>query len=203
LEAIVIINLRGTSGSGKSHIVREIMASVGGKDAFVRIKEDGRKQPLGYLSPPYTSWAPQNGNIHSGQLFIPGHYETACGGCDTIHGNDRIFELVRMAAGEGHDVLFEGLILSVEFNRTLALWTDRFPLKVMAVNIPLDQCLESIMTRRRIKNPDAKDVNPYNTTNKHKQTIRSMERLQQAGVDTFIGDRAQVLAKVKEVLHVS
>lgn len=196
----MIVNLRGTSGSGKSYIVREIMAALGGKEQFARLKEEGRKQPIGYYRC-YDAVALALRGDKSG-LFIPGHYETACGGCDTIHGNDKIFDLVRRAAADSQDVLFEGLILSVEVTRTVALITDGLPLKVMAVDIPLEECVESIMIRRRVKNPDAPQLNPYNTTNKWKQTKRAMERLAQAGVDTFTGDRDQVLAATKEALGV-
>ena len=189
----MLINIRGTSGSGKSHIIRQVMEAYGGKDSFIRQKLEGRKQPLAYFK--------TNDETHR-FLYIPGHYETACGGCDTIHGNDTIFDLVRKAHGNGYDVLFEGLILSVEFNRTLLLAQECAPVRVFAINIPLEECLASINFRRQLKNPDAPDVNPVNSKNKWQQTQRAMERLKLAGVDARMGNREEVLAWTKESLRV-
>ncbi len=188
----MIVNLRGTSGSGKSYIVRQIMDVYGGQDNFERFHIDGRKQPIGYLSPS------KNGK----QLYVPGHYETACGGCDTIHGNDTIFNYVRGAHTLGYNVLFEGLLITVEYNRTVKLQTDGFPLRVFAVNISLQECLDSILIRRRVKNPDALPVPPKNTTAKHKQSLRTVERLLEVGIDCRKGNREEVLQWTKEAFGV-
>lgn len=189
----MIVNLRGTSGSGKSHTLREIMKLYGGKDEFEPWFKSGRKQPLYYIS----NRPGPNGR----KLFIPGHYETACGGCDTIsHGSDAIFEIIRKGNSQGHDVLFEGLLITVEYNRTLAMHTDGLPLAVHTINIPLQECLDSILTRRRIKNPDAEPVNPKNTTAKHRQAWQTHARLSKVGVTCRMGDRAEVLAWTKEAL---
>lgn len=93
----MIINIRGTSGSGKSHLVRSVMDLYGLRTKFF---VENRKQPIGYTAHRRTSGR---------NLSVLGHYETACGGCDTIPSLDQIFSRAMKAHGE-HDVLFEGLI---------------------------------------------------------------------------------------------
>lgn len=189
----MIINIRGTSGSGKTHLVREVMSRYQGSK--MRVREDGRKQPIGYL-------LQRPGEIKG--LAVIGHYETVCGGCDTIAKMERIFELVRFSASHGHDVIFEGLLISADVNRhvTLYEWArgEDIPMEVVALTTPLQLCLDSVNARRRAKNPDKPDVNPKNTESKHRGVAKSLERLRAAGVPVFEGDRDEALTHIVEVL---
>lgn len=186
----MIINIRGTSGSGKSYIVREVMRRVHG--AKFAIKVPGRRQPLLYR---FGFSAPRGAPPHT-YLSIIGHYETACGGCDTIHSLDRIYELVREEHGCGNHVLYEGLLLSAEVNRPVALHDAGYPLLVIGLDVPLQECIDSINARRRAKDPDKPPVNPKNTEAKWKQTRRAMQRLEEAGVRTEWHGRAGALVRV-------
>lgn len=175
----MIVCIRGTSGSGKSHLVREVAKRVGpGTPHYV----EGRRRPL------FTT--------HDGgrrRLSILGHYETACGGCDTIPSYDETFALVRERHELGDDVLFEGLLLTPEFSRTAALVKDGFPLVLLFLDVPIELALESVNARRRAKDPGKADVNPANTVSKHKQAKRAAERLREAGADVRILGRSEAL----------
>src|SRR5678815_803 len=100
----MIVNIRGTSGSGKSHIVHGILKQGHPIPQF----KDGRKRPMGYVLEPE-------------RLFVVGSYETPCGGCDTIMSQDEIYDLIRDWARQGYNVLYEGLFASVEVRRTILL----------------------------------------------------------------------------------
>jgi len=183
----MIVNIRGTSGSGKSHIIRQVMDRYGGKDSFEPVMLEGRKKPFGYYST-------------SGGLFIPGHYESQCGGCDTIHGQDTIFNLVRSWAERGANVLFEGLLVSEEVRRTVELSKSFSELRVLAIDHPIEECLAAINGRRLLRNPEAAPVNPANTTNRVRVISRAMSRLTKAGLPAQWGTRGQVLCWTKEFL---
>lgn len=189
----MIINIRGTSGSGKSTLVRRVMELYGGPKVVYR--EEGRKQPIGYA-------------LHRAQgvpgrpLGLIGHYETACGGCDTVPKMDRIFELVREAHANGMDVLFEGLLISADFNRTYALHADGLPLLVVGLDVPLDVCLDSVNQRRWAKNPNKPPVNPKNTESKWKGTKNTMKKLQEHGVDARWADREGAFKIIRGALDV-
>lgn len=145
-----------------------------------RVKIEGRKQPIGYIL---------TKAMHK-PLALVGHYETACGGCDTIANMDDIYARVRAAATAGMDVLFEGLLISADANRIIALRDDislLTPVRVIALDTPLELCLQSV-NARRLADAEAKgkpykgDVNPKNTTSKFSGVKSSMRRIEAAGV---------------------
>lgn len=193
----MIINIRGTSGSGKSHLVRLIMARYHQR---IRIMEDGRKQPIMYL-------LNRNEETVGKPLIVIGHYESDCGGCDTISKMDKIFDLVRQAHKQKADVIFEGLLISADVNRVGALHEESLPLTVMAIDLPIDECLSSVNGRRRAKAERTSkeykgDVNPKNTISKHKGVQQSMKRLRNRGVDTRWGTRDEVFEMLKRELDI-
>ena len=178
-----IINIRGTSGSGKSTIARMVMEhpSYGPREAHYI---EGRKRPL------YYTLAGQR------PLAVLGHYETACGGCDTIPKMDTIFQLARELHDSGHDVLMEGLLMAADVQRHAALAQEGYPLLVVALDEPLDVCLASVNNRRHARNPDLPPVNPKNTTSKHRGVMLSVGRLKDAGVRVVVSDREGALSRV-------
>jgi hypothetical protein len=182
-----IINIRGTSGSGKSTLVRAVMDCY---PECTAIFMPGRKRPLCYkLSAPGKK-----------PLFVIGHYETACGGTDTIStGTTGIFDMVRHHAQEG-DVLFEGLLIGVEVSRTAKL-PEVGETHVIALTTPIDVCVDSINLRRKARGVET-PVDPENTRGKYGQVTRTMVRLQNEapGVVRYSLSREEALAKVKELL---
>jgi hypothetical protein len=207
----MIINIRGTSGSGKSTLVRRVRDLY---DSCVRVKEDGRKQPIGYIL----------GRADGGKaLALIGHYETDCGGCDTITSMDTIYAKVREAHHHGMDVLYEGLLISADANRAVALHSDGFHPLVIALDTPLDVCLESV-NRRRLEAHERRllaigaenieraaagrklilvpafkgEVNPKNTQSKFSGVKSSMKRLEAAGVNTVWLSRDGAFERIKQ-----
>ncbi len=188
----MIINLRGTSGSGKSTIIRKVMELYDYRFPFRKTGEK-RRQPLGY----YLSMA----SVDHRRLMIPGHYATACGGCDTISGYDRTFEMIKQAHGLGMHVLFEGLLLSGDVKRIMGIRQYTSDLRVIALDTSLEVCLASVNERRRVKKPDADDVNPKTTTSKYKGVQSAMRKFQAAGMDVHWADRDYAFGLIREWLQ--
>lgn len=187
----MIINIRGTSGSGKSTLIRSIMEHYEEKEPhFIK----GRKRPLYYL---LTSPSSRK------RLAVIGHYESPCGGCDTITSQDDIFQLVRDHHAAGHDVIFEGLLIGAEFNRTKAL-CDAHPGHVHIINLttPLEDCVAGVQARRTARG-DERPLNPKNTESKFKQVKRLKQRFEEAGIKVREGDRDEALALVEQILEIS
>lgn len=137
----MIINIRGPGGAGKSTLVRRVM-ELGNK--VFTAHEDGRKQPLGYLYQFNSTSA-----ALPVRVAIPGHYESRCGGCDTIPEYDKLYSLVAKSSISNH-VLYEGLLISEDVPRTLGLCETVAPtqIHVIALDTPLELCLDSINLRR-------------------------------------------------------
>ena len=182
-----VINIRGTSGSGKSTLIRRLVELYAEKTP---VHVEGRRQPLFYeLRDP-----------NRPPLSLLGHYETACGGCDTIPSMDRIYDLVRERLGAGDSVLYEGLLISAEVNRAVALHTDGFDLTVVHLQPPLELCVDSVNQRRWAKTPDKPGVNPKNTEAKFKQTIATCKKLAAQGITVIEADRDGAFDAIQELL---
>lgn len=166
----MIINLRGTNGSGKSTVVTRIMEKYG---VSVPIFINGRKRPLGYIVSPRGSL----GQFPS--LYIPGHYETVCGGCDTLKTVDQVYNLVNKASSQGLHVLYEGIMVGDDVKRAVTL-SKITELHVILLITPI----------AHLDNFEPSD--PKNTIN----------RLQSAGVKVHRLDRESAFLKCRELLGI-
>lgn len=186
----VIINPRGTSGAGKTELTRRIMAIYGwGRDGHVEpVYRDGRRRPICYrLRHP----------LGGRPLAVLGHYEATSGGCDTIGGTDEVFRLAGDYASTGHDVLFEGLLVSREYRRSAALAASH-GLRVLHLSTPLDRCVRNVIARRRAR----RDIRPLiskNTATEHMRVGDACGRLRwYADVQVLSFDEA--LLRAQELL---
>lgn len=144
-----ILNPRGTSGSGKTELVRRILADYGWSrdcteclNAIEPIYRTGRSLPFAYrLRHPG----------HGRPLVVVGHYQRTSGGCDTIRARDGgLPEILRIAgdrASRGHDVLIEGLRLSSEVPLSARLAADH-GLHILLLSTPLEQCARHLASAR-------------------------------------------------------
>lgn len=184
----MIINIRGTSGSGKSTIIRSVMSLF---PLVTQTRMDGRRQPTGY-------WLGSEADPRV--VFIPGHYETACGGCDTLPSYEVIFDMVRAAALTGRHVIFEGLLVSEETKRTLALQEEVAPVLVVHLDTPVEKCLSSIVERRMAKGDD-RPLKPDNTVNRVRTVQRCCDWLAERGVGVEKLNREAALTRILEIVH--
>jgi hypothetical protein len=133
-------------------------------------------------------------------LYVPGHYETPCGGCDTIAKPDTVYGLVRQAVEAGHDVLFEGVIVQDDVRRCVELHHD-FPGAVLVIflDVDVDQCIASVKARRNERGDD-RPFDSSNTTKRAAKMPRMAQRLQDAGIEVRHADRANALDTVLRLL---
>lgn len=180
-----IIQLRGTSGAGKSTIVKSLIELATWKTPHFVEK---RKQPL-YYDLTFATGA---------KLVVLGHYEIACGGCDTISGFDLIFNMVRQHADESN-VLFEGVLLNDDYLRTKALGS----VDVIFLNTTLEECLASVNARRATRGV-TEPVNPKNTTGRYNRCLKTFKKFQTDAplARAYSLNRADALTKVKELLAI-
>ena len=192
----MIINIRGTSGSGKSTLMRSVMDHYASR---VPVHVAGRKRPLYYKL-----WQGHGCNdLSAPDLIVLGHYDTACGGCDTIPTTDMTYDLVLEAHYMlGAHVLYEGLLISSDAQRTIDLMHNvgQSQLLVVELATTLEECLASVNARRAARDAELPPVDPKNTTAKWKGVQSSGAKLRDAGVPYEVLDRDAALARVLEVL---
>lgn len=190
-----VVNIRGTSGSGKSTVARGLIANKGGERRDVTRLIGGRERFMG-------SWV--------GDTFFVGKYATDCGGCDGLSWKgsaDDICDIVFEQHLLGHVVLEGLLVSSWGTGRLLDLWERcEKRLHVIMLTTPLEVCLESVNKRRREKalslgKPDPGPVNPENTTSKYHGSLKGAQNLQARGMTTIeYLDRDAALARALELL---
>ena len=184
----MIINIRGTHGSGKSTVVRALIdmsqreptdVNKNGRPNNYRLKVPGVKRPV----------------------FVIGPYETACGGCDAIQPYDLIWPRVIEFAKKGH-VVFEGALVSSGVGNIGRELSKRRNASVLFMDTPVDECIRRITKRRKARGEE-RPVNPKNTELKYRTCMASVCKFQELGVRTeMLSHRGSfALNRVLEVLR--
>ena len=143
----LVVNLRGTSGAGKTALARRLMEEYGAvpaRGSAAPLMRRGRTRPIGWALPHLAGGRP---------LAVLGDYGGATrGGCDTIPLRDggmaEAFRLADELARAGHDVLLEGLALSADVRGTAALAAGH-RVHVLCLATPLEECVRNVVRRRR------------------------------------------------------
>ncbi len=140
-----ILSIRGTNGSGKSSLVRQLMEYLGTSDPF---SFDGK--PAGYR------FTRPDGQ----RIFVLGKYTTACGGLDSSFSYkgaaDNVILCLDSLAEKGH-VVCEGVVAmsSYGFGRLSNFANDQ---KAKGNNVifarldtPADLCVQRVHARRKAR----------------------------------------------------
>lgn len=156
-----VIQIRGTSGSGKTWVMRGVMKEL----ARLLIERtsvytEGRKKPEYY----------KYGCGH----YVCGHYESTCGGCDNIGSAAKVYELYQkiFALDSRAIILSEGLLLSED-----SKWTQQLDdVKIVYLATDIEKCIEQIKARREAAGND-KPLNENNTRQRIRAIQSSKEKL--------------------------
>lgn len=142
----LIVNPRGIAGSGKTELVRRVLAACG-QPAGLPEAHGADRDPrrLLHLLPHPAGGQP---------LALVGAYRgrRAGSGCDGVRQRDgglaAALRLAGQAAAAGHDVLLEGLALSWEYRLSAALARDH-RLHVIRLATPREASVGNLLARRR------------------------------------------------------
>lgn len=186
----MIINIAGTSGSGKSHLMRTFLAWV--KEHRGKVEEEfgeGRGAPIGY----------QIGLPKLRPIYVVGSYRTPTGGCDTMHDVQELFSAVREKYEAGFNILYEGLfVMNMTRGPQLAADVGR-DFCVLHLTTPLATCMASINSRRAERGKGVLE-NKENTVSNYKRANSYTARMRDAGARVFKVSRDEGLDKILELL---
>lgn len=129
----MIINLRGTNGSGKSTVAR---AFPGEEIALVAFETK-----VGKLRHVIGTYSREH------DLLVVGSYRTECGGCDGIPTQDLVCTAVTEAVDLAKHVLFEGVIVSTIYERYQKLSLRLRGMTWAYLDTPIELCLARIAAR--------------------------------------------------------
>jgi hypothetical protein len=180
----MIVDIRGTNGSGKSFIGHNLRAKY--KNMQIRNPlVDSVGSIEGYEFPDL-------------KLFMLGPYESVSGGCDGIRTQNDICRIIERRA-PNWNLFIEGLLVSHTFTR----WNNmalRFPgWKFFFLNTPLDICIQRTQARRDAKGT-TKPFDPTHLTNDWYSCKRVRTKMLAAGRDITDLDHTRSFEIVEEVL---
>lgn len=148
----MIINLRGTHGSGKSTVVRSIIDRYKGLPLH-----DVKGKIEGYcMQSPY------------GGIMVVGPYNTPCGGCDRIQPYADIWPRVEDYIKRAEHVIFEGALVSTSYG-TIGKFSEAYGDQFVfaCLDTPVELCLDRVRARREERG-NTKPLNPDQTVTKHR-----------------------------------
>lgn len=140
----MILDIRGTHGSGKTTVIRNLLADQPCDNEPIL---DGHSH-LGYRLKRY-------------KASILGKYETACGGCDGIKTAEEVGRRVRLFASEYSHVLLEGILVAHTFQRYSDLANELGNYTFLFLDTPLETCIQRVQDRRK-EAGNSKPLNPKN-----------------------------------------
>ncbi len=161
----IICNIRGTTGSGKTTAVKQLIKYLQG---VPMLNEKGK------------IWAYNLQN----RIYVLGRYETPTGGCDCIRTQDEICAGIRKLSAFGN-VVFEGFLISGLYARYRELEDDLKSTHhwIWAyLDTPLQKCIERTIKRRAARG-NTKQFNPTNLEEKFRAVITTRAKLEQEGRD--------------------
>lgn len=174
----MIISVRGTHGSGKTTVVRQVIDHYDNKDFIMK---EGRRRPFGYLL-----------TRGENRLAVPGHYETPCGGCDSIPAVEDMYDFVYRHASSGANVILEGILAQHYALKKFLTFSD-FDLKVIVLNTPLEQCIADTLNRRGETTPERAAKITETVTREFKNVESGARRLRANNVDVRHLNRSEAL----------
>lgn len=197
---MLIINVRGTNGSGKSTVAHTLLKEYGFDP--LKVNQPETQTPMidlvHYADPKTGRHKIVEGHVIKPlKLILVGSYRTQCGGADGIPTQNLIKEAVAKAASMNHHVLFEGVIISTLFSGYRELS------KVMRgaghaynwvyLGTPLEECLSRIQARN-----GGKPIKVDLVKDKIKAIESTRRKAVQAGETVYtIADSADVARLVK------
>lgn len=186
----VIVNIRGTSGSGKSTIAFEFLKrfpneALTGKDGKIKgYRVNTAEAGLDY------------------DVFILGKYTTVCGGLDACPTQAEAGDLAVKAYEQGGHVLAEGLLASAAGPK--GAFTDAIYQTGAAIfailDTPLQVCLDRVRARRAAKGNN-KPFNEKNTRDKWTQVHSTAKALHKLGYDVRAIDHTRAFEDVLQIFR--
>lgn len=176
----MIIDIRGTNGSGKSYPIHELLRRYPSEVWNLHLKEVAGEDV-------------EHTVVEELSLAIIGSYRTQCGGADGVTKQDAITAAIKHLHPIYKTVIVEGSIVASVYSRWEQLARELNDDYVFwFLDTPVDECVQSVMDRRLAKG-NTKAFKPEQTLMpRHEAIQRLKDRLITAGrrVGTF--DRGSI-----------
>lgn len=205
----MIINIRGTNGSGKTHLARQLIGADAHPVDLVWYDAPTKKVPDRKLS--VEGWGQPD------EFFAVGSYKQGCGGMDTIPSFELQQSAVRVAADWKHEggrplgghgprhIVCEGVLASTVYGSWGEFFQEmeaaRHSVIVAYLDTPLELCLERITARQIAAKGEAREIKTDLVANKIKAIEATRARFKAAGILTVTLRHGSALSDLHEALE--
>ena len=193
---MTVLMIKGTSGSGKTHLVRRIMALYPDNSPVLGASMKSAKGTMVYGHH-------LRRGVEKPGLFALGRYDgPACGGCDSFSWRgaaDWITNQIFEYHNQGEDVLLEGLMVTTWGSDRIIGLHRALPLRVIQLTTSLEDCLAAVQSRRAARGND-RPLNPDNTIAKWRGAQSGSKVIEGAGVSVTWADREAAFDAAREIL---
>jgi hypothetical protein len=167
---LMIINVVGTMGAGKTMLVRKFMA----QGLVCPDLRPGVRACFGYccIVPPTCA-----------DHYVIGNYERVSGGCDGIRTQDEVRHRITRANQSWHHVLFEGMTVTTSVGSYFKFLGELAPGNHLFAFLhpPIEVCVERVLARRAARGADVKGFDPEGVVRHHAFVTRAIERAKEFG----------------------
>lgn len=195
----MIINIRGTNGSGKTALARKLIGPYPAPIELVQYDAPTKKEPY------RQRWVEGWGTTGPGSFLAIGSYKQGCGGMDTIPSFELQQKAVKAAAlweiegwpitaEKPEHIVCEGVLASTVAGSWLECFRDLRSLVIIAyLDTPLKVCLERITARQIAAKGDAREIKVDLVADKIRAINATRAKFNAAGIRTITlrYDRAQ------------
>jgi len=169
-----VYDIRGTHGSGKSHIVHELLRRCG-NDPIYATPGNPRSPIIGHA-------------IDKIRTVVIGPYTKVCGGGDAVKNQEEVCSRVSRFVRDNifQRVILEGSLVGHTYSRYAALadeiGRDRYTF--LFLTTPLEECIRRVEARRKARGND-KPLDPKNIIKDHACTqVKLYHKFTEAGYRT-------------------
>lgn len=138
----LILQIRGTSGSGKTTAMKRLLELINPKP--VKMSPNGKRVRA------------YRGSYRGYSVVVLGDYTIGAGGCDTIPKIDEVIELVREYSKPKTIVAFEGLLLAHSWGAMGEFAHEKYGEAYVNafLDTPVETCFARVLQRRAEKGDD-------------------------------------------------
>lgn len=142
-----LLQLRGTSGSGKTTAMKALMDEIDAKP--IMFNEKGTKATV------YRGAFDEYDDV---KVYVLGDYSPhrSAGGCDTIPTVQEVIDLIEKLSKPGTLIVFEGLLLAHSWGAMGEYAHEKYGPRYLNafLDTPVETCLERVVQRRASKGRD-------------------------------------------------
>jgi hypothetical protein len=155
MEIDMILDIRGTHGSGKSYIPHQILKEHASASIYLVSPEEWSWEPVNGTEKPIAQYVPEF------DLAILGSYDRTCGGCDGISPVAEIVRRLEWCHDHFTNVMLEGILVAHTHKRYSELAGRLHDYRFFFLNTPLKTCIARVRKRRKERG-NTKPLDPKN-----------------------------------------